>query len=59
MKHPSGRLWTASELRKMPADQRDAILSAAAEAAEKEYLNNPELTAFEAFDPILDDDEQG
>ena len=45
----SGRRWTASELRKLPAHERDAILLAAAVLAEPEYRNNPELTAFEAF----------
>ena len=45
----SGRRWTASELRKLPAHERDAILEAAAALAETEYRNNPELTAFEAF----------
>ncbi len=44
-----GRNWTASELRKLPAHERDAILEAAAALAEAEYRNNPELTAFEAF----------
>jgi hypothetical protein len=34
--------WTASELRKLPAKQRDAILRTAAAKAEKEYRNNPE-----------------
>jgi hypothetical protein len=43
--------WTAAELRKLPARQRDAILEAAAAAAEEEYRSNPELTAVEAFDP--------
>jgi hypothetical protein len=33
----------------MPPEERDAILEAAAALAEKEYRNNPELTAFEAF----------
>lgn len=42
------RHWTAAELRRLPADQRDAILAAAATAAE-EYRNDPALTAFEAF----------
>lgn len=47
---PSGKKrWTAAELRKLPADERDAILEAAAAQAEAEYRNNPELTAFEAF----------
>ena len=41
--------WTASELRKLPVEQRAAILEAAAVLAEPEYRNNPELTAFEAF----------
>lgn len=45
----SDKCWTAAELRKLPADQRDAILEAAAAQAEAEYRNNPELTAFEAF----------
>jgi hypothetical protein len=45
----SGKRWTASELRKLPADQRNAILEAAAAHAEAEYRNNPDLTAFEAF----------
>lgn len=41
--------WTAAELRKLPESQRDAILEAAAAAAEKDYKNDAELTAFEAF----------
>ena len=41
--------WTAAELRKLPPAERDAIMEAAAALAEKEYRNNPELTAFEAF----------
>jgi hypothetical protein len=41
--------WTASELRKLPRAERDAILAAAAAHAEEEYRNNQELTAFEAF----------
>jgi hypothetical protein len=46
---PAGKRWTASELRKLPAAQRDAILAAAAALAEAEYRNDPALTAFEAF----------
>jgi hypothetical protein len=42
------RRWTAAELRRLPADQRDAILAAAAQAAH-EYRNDASLTAFEAF----------
>ncbi len=41
--------WTAAELRKLPAAERDAIMEAAAAVAEKDYRNNPELTAFEAY----------
>ena len=43
------KTWTATELRKLPAAERDAIMEAAAALAEEEYRNNPELTAFEAF----------
>jgi hypothetical protein len=43
------RRWTASELRRLPADQRDAILESAAELAEDDYRHDAELTAFEAF----------
>jgi hypothetical protein len=43
------RRWTASDLRKLPPEQRAAILEAAAALAEEEYRNNPELTTFEAF----------
>jgi len=46
---PTNRRWTATELRKLPPKERDAILEAAAALAEEEYRNNPELTAFEAF----------
>ena len=44
-----GKRWTAAELRKLPAEKRDAILEAAAALAEEIYRNNPELTDFEAF----------
>jgi hypothetical protein len=43
------RHWTAAELRRLPADQRDAILAAAAAQAAQEYRNDAALTAFEAF----------
>jgi len=36
-------------LRRLPPQERDAILTAAAKDAETEYRNNRELTAFEAF----------
>lgn len=41
--------WTAAELRRLPTDQRNAIIEAAASMAEQLYRNNPELTDFEAF----------
>jgi hypothetical protein len=41
--------WTASELRKLTPDERDAVLAEAAASAESEYRNNPVLTNFEAF----------
>lgn len=43
------KLWTAAELRRLPPEQREAILSAAAALAEHDYRHDPELTAFEAF----------
>lgn len=43
------RRWTAAELRNLPEDQRDALLSAAAVRAAEEYRNDVALTAFEAF----------
>lgn len=44
-----GRKWTASELRRLSAEARDVVLSAAAALAESDYRHNPELTDFEAF----------
>jgi hypothetical protein len=41
--------WTATELRKLPAAQRDAILETAAALAEEIYRNDPQLADFEAF----------
>lgn len=43
------RKWTATELLQLPADERDAILEAAALLAEDDYRNDLELTAFDAF----------
>ena len=40
--------WTARELRKLPAHERDRILEAAAKEAENEYRTNRDLTDFEA-----------
>ena len=41
--------WTAAELRKLPPEERDAILQAAAASAESHYRGDPELIAFEAY----------
>ncbi|MCI0377239.1 MAG: hypothetical protein L0215_06525 [Gemmataceae bacterium] len=47
---------TPSELRKMPREQRQAILAAAAELAEVDYREDKELTGFDAFaEEELDD----
>jgi hypothetical protein len=46
---PAGRRWTAAELRRLPREERDALLEAAAALAEEEYRTNRELTDFEAF----------
>ena len=40
---------TAEEIRRLPPDERDAILAAAADLAVHDYASDPELTAFEAF----------
>jgi hypothetical protein len=45
---PNG-VWTALELRKLSAEQRDAILVEAALVAEDGYRRDPQLTDFEAF----------
>ncbi len=43
------RRWTAAELRRLPAAERDAILVAAAALAADDYRKDVALTAFEAF----------
>jgi hypothetical protein len=45
---PARRL-TPTELRRLPREQRQAILAAAAELAEEDYRSDKELTGFEAF----------
>ena len=45
----SDRAWTAAELRRLPAAERDAILAEAAALAEPEYRSQSHLTDFEAF----------
>jgi hypothetical protein len=46
---PSAHRWTAAELRRLQALERDAVLEAEAIPAEEYYRDNPEATAFEAF----------
>jgi hypothetical protein len=49
---------TLAELRRMPREQRQAILAAAAELAEEDYRSDKELTGFDAFgEEERDDDE--
>jgi hypothetical protein len=49
---------TPGELRKLPREQRQAVLAAAAEMAEEDYRSDPELTGFDAFgEEELDDDQ--
>jgi hypothetical protein len=49
---------TPSELRKLPPEQQDAILAAAAALAAEDYRSDKELTGFEAFsEEELNDDE--
>ncbi|MFI5455522.1 MAG: hypothetical protein ACHRXM_08730 [Isosphaerales bacterium] len=40
---------TTSELRKLPLEERNAILEAQAALAESIYRNDPRMTDFEAF----------
>jgi len=40
---------TPAELRRMPREQRQVILAAAAEMAEHDYRSDKELNSFEAF----------
>ncbi len=47
-----------SELRKLPREERQAILAAAAQLAEQDYRDDKELTGFDAFsEEAFDDDE--
>jgi hypothetical protein len=49
---------TPAELRKMPREQRQAILAAAAELAEEDYRSDKDLTGFEAFSEEAPDDDE-
>jgi hypothetical protein len=54
---PAARL-TPAELRRMPREQRQAILAAAAELAERDYHSDKGLTGFEAFAEEGSDDDE-
>ena len=45
----SDRTLKASDLRRLPAAERDDILAKAAALAETDYRSKPQLTDFEAF----------
>jgi hypothetical protein len=45
----SAKRWTATELRRLPAHEREVVLQAAAKQAKAKYRTDPELTAFEAL----------
>jgi hypothetical protein len=48
---------TPAEIRRLPREQRQQLLAAAAEAAEQDYRTDKELTGFDAFsEEELDDD---
>ena len=49
---------TPAELRRLPREQRQAILAAAAELAEQDYHSDKELTGFEAFSEEERDDDE-
>jgi hypothetical protein len=49
---------TLAELRKMPREQRQVILAAAAEMAEHDYRSDKELTGFEAFSEEEQNDDE-
>ncbi len=52
-----GGVPTPAELRRMPREQRQALLAAAAALAEQDYNTDKELTGFEAFsEEELNDD---
>jgi hypothetical protein len=53
---PTTQKLSLSELLKLPPSERDVILAAAAVLAEKDYLEDKELTGFDAFSEELDDD---
>jgi hypothetical protein len=53
-----GTSLAPAELRRMPREQRQAILAAAAELAEQDYRSDKELTGFDAFSEEERDDDE-
>lgn len=51
----TGHIWTAAELRRLPPAERDAILMAAAELAETDYRNDPQLSRCRVMSPTAED----
>ena len=49
---------TPGELRRMPREQRQAILATAAALAEQDYRSDKDLTGFEAFSEEERDDDE-
>ena len=54
--HVAGARMTPGELRKLPREQRQSVLAAAAAMAEEDYRLDKELTGFDAFSEEVDDD---
>ena len=52
---PAAKRWTAAELRKLPAEERDAILEAAAALAKEEYRNGTQPPGRHGCDPYKQD----
>jgi len=55
---PTAAGLTPGELRRLPREQRQAILAAAAELAEEDYRTDKDLTGFEAFSEEERDDDE-
>ena len=52
----AGTRINASELRRLPRAERQAVLAAAAALAEQDYRDDKDLTGFDAFSEEIDDD---
>ncbi|MSU77207.1 MAG: hypothetical protein EXS16_03825 [Gemmataceae bacterium] len=56
--NPTPRRMSPTELRKLPREERRAILAASAALAEKIYRNDKDFTGFDAFSEELDDESE-